>query len=107
MQALKRQLKDVVIDCVVKLKEEDGLEANLQSELLDPLDLHPNSVLIVTDRDDYLKAAKELGMLTCRLQKKNQRRGNITAHFNTPSVPDVQEIVNEINGISFNSVLNR
>ena len=42
-----------------------------------------------------------------RLQKKNQRRGNITAHFNTPSVPDVQEIVNEINGISFNSVLNR
>ena len=107
MQALKRQLKDVVIDCVVRIKEGDGLEANLQSELLDPLDLHPNSVLIVTDRDDYLKAAKELGMLTCRLQKKNQRRGNITAHFNTPSVPDVQEIVNEINGISFNSVLNR
>ena len=107
MHSLKRQLKDVVIDCIVKINDGNELEKNLQTELLNSLDVHPNSILVVTDRDDYLKAAKDLGMLTCRLQKKNARRGNVTAHFNTPSVPDVQEIVNEINGISFNSVLNR
>ena len=41
------------------------------------------------------------------IQPKNSRRGNVTAHYTTPSIPEVQEVVNEINGISFNSVLNR
>eukprot|EP00980_Cylindrotheca_fusiformis_P019148 scaffold6486_cov96-Cylindrotheca_fusiformis.AAC.12 len=110
MEALKRQLKGIVIDCIVDLKEEDSgnLQTSIEKNLIHPLDVHPNATLLVTDRDDYLKAAKDAGMLTCRIQKKkNARRGNITAHYNTPSIPDVKEVVNEINGISFNAVLNR
>jgi hypothetical protein len=107
MEALKRQLKNVVFDCIVKVDDQDNLQQSLEENLLDPLDVHPNSLLVVSDRDDYLKAAKDLGMLTCRLQKKNARRGNITAHYNIPSITDVEEVVNEINGISFNAVLNR
>jgi FMN phosphatase YigB (HAD superfamily) len=107
MEALMRQLKDVVIDCVVRIDDSDKLQKSLEKELVDPIDVHPNAILVVSDRDDYLKAAKDLGMLTCRIQKPNTRRGNITAHFNTPSVPDVKEVINEINGISFNVVLNR
>jgi FMN phosphatase YigB (HAD superfamily) len=71
------------------------------------LAMDPHRVLLVSDRDEYLKAGKDLGMLTCRLQPKNARRGNITAHYTSPSVQDVQEVVNDINGISFNTVLNR
>lgn len=107
MEGLKRQLKDVVIDCAVRLDDINDLQKSLKKNLLDPINVHPNAILVVTDRDDYLQAAKELGMLTCRIQKPNARRGNITAHFNTKSVPDVKEVVNEINGISFNAVLNR
>ena len=108
MQELSRQLKDVIVDSVVRFdKEEDSLSLALQKGVLDELDLNPNSVLVVTDQDDYLKAARDLGMITCRIQPKNSRRGNVTAHYTTPSIPEVQEVVNEINGISFNSVLNR
>jgi hypothetical protein len=107
MEALKRQLKNVVFDCIVKLDDQDNLQKSLKENLLYPLDVHPNSVLLVTDRDDYLKAARDLGMRTCRLQKKNARRGNITAHYKIPSITDVEEVVNEINGISYNAVNNR
>ena len=85
----------------------DGTSKLLQKGVLDELDLHPNLCMIVSDKDEYLKEAKDLGMITCRLRPKNARRGNVTAHYNSPSVPDVQEVVNEISGISFNAVLNR
>lgn len=107
METLNQQLKGVVIDCIVRIDHHTELPKTLEKNLLDPLNVHPNSILVVTDRDDLLKAAKHLDMLTCRLQKPNTRRGNISAHFNAPSVPDVQEVVNEVNGVSFNAVLNR
>ena len=110
MRALSAQLKDVVIDVVVpKLTsaEPATLKVTIQKNVLNELRMDPNLVLMVTDRDDYLRAARDLGMQTCRLQPKNARRGNISAHFTASTIGDVQEVVNEINGISFNSVLNR
>lgn len=114
MREFSKQLgKDVVIDCIVELdktniKDESvALEKTLQNGVVDELGLNPNSILLVTDRDDYLKTAKDLGMLTCRINRKNTRRGNVTAHYTTPSISEVQEVVNEINGVSFNAVLNR
>ena len=71
------------------------------------LDVHVNKIMVVSDKDDYLKAAKDLGMITCRLRPKNARRGNVTAHYNASSVPEVQDVVNDVTGISFNAVLNR
>ena len=110
MQDLATQLKDVVIDVTVpSLMEKDGaaIVTSLKKNVLQEFGMDPGSVLLVSDRDDYLRAAKEVGMMTCRLQPKNARRGNITAHYTSPSVEEVQEVVNEINGISFNAVLNR
>jgi hypothetical protein len=107
MHALTRQLKGVVFDCILALDSQKSLDQSLQTGVLDELGLHANRVLVVSDRDEYLKAARDLGMITCRLQRKNTRRGDITALYNVASIPDVQELVNEINGISFNAVLNR
>jgi hypothetical protein len=67
--------------------------------------LSPNRVVWVSDRDDCLRWAKEAGITTVRVLPKNARRGNITAHYTITSVPEAQTIINEINGISFNNVL--
>lgn len=116
MEDLKAQLKNVIIDKIVpkfenegnnKATSEDVIEAAFQKEILRDLDLDPSKVLVVSDRDPYLRVAREMGMMLCRLQAKNARRGSITAHYTVPGLGDVQEVLNEINGISFNTVLNR
>jgi hypothetical protein len=108
MKELQTQLKDVVIDVIVPgLNSGDAIVSSLQTNVLNEFSMDPHRVLLVSDRDDYLRAGKELGMLVCRLQPKNARRGNVTTHYTSQSVEDVQEVVNEINGISFNTVLNR
>ncbi len=111
MKDFDSQLKDVVIDVKFpSLNNGDGgaIATFLKQQVLPELDLDPSLVLLVSDRDEYLRAAKDVGMLTCRLQPKNNaRRGNVSTHYTSPSVEDVQEVVNEINGISFNTVLNR
>lgn len=65
----------------------------------------PDRCLWVSDRDDCLRAAKEAGLLTARIRPPNGRRGNVSAHYTVESVPDVQSVINEINGISFNTLL--
>jgi hypothetical protein len=112
MHDFQKQLKDVVIDVTVPSltdTDHDTITAVLRDNVLKELAMNdPKMILVVSDRDNYLKAARDIGMLTCRLQpNKNARRGNITAHYTSASVEDVQDIVNEINGISFNAVLNR
>jgi len=71
------------------------------------IEILPKHCLVVSDRDDYLKMGKEGGMFTCRIRKENARRGNITAAYNCLEIGHVEDIVNEINGISFNSVFTR
>ena len=61
--------------------------------------------LWVSDRDDVLRAARALGCITLRVRPPNARRGNVSSHYTVESVPDTVQIVNEINGISFNTVL--
>jgi hypothetical protein len=120
MKEFNNQLRDVVIDVMVPKLDDTiaGTDTNATAAIVKALKTHvlndmgmdrPDRVLVVSDRDDYLRAGKELGMLTCRLQskEKNARRGNVTAHYTCPSIQDVQDVVNEINGISFNAVLNR
>uniref|UniRef100_A0A7S4RDT5 Uncharacterized protein n=1 Tax=Ditylum brightwellii TaxID=49249 RepID=A0A7S4RDT5_9STRA len=66
----------------------------------------PGATLVVSDRDDYLRVAKDMGMYTCRVRfSKNAPRGNVSANFDVVDVVEVMEVVNEINGVSFNSVL--
>ena len=116
MQDLSKQLPEVVVDVII-----DGEDADRQSQqdtghtapeiltnqLMKELDVDPNLILVVSNNDNYLKSARDLGMITCKLQQKNSRRGNITVHYTPETLQQVQEVVNEINGISFNAVLNR
>lgn len=64
----------------------------------------PKQCLIYSDRDDYLKMAKEGGMLTGRARREfsKGRRGNRTAAYRVNNMSNVEDIVNEINGISSN-----
>ena len=109
MSEFNRQLKDIVVDAVVPYDDNGtkGIESMLQQGVIHDLDIHPNKILLVSDKDEYLSMGKDLGMITCRLRPKNARRGNIAAHFNAEDVASVQEVVNEISGISFSAVLNR
>ena len=79
-------------------KKDDTLSTTPISSIL------PKHCLIVSDRDDYLKMAKEMNMFTCLVRPENARRGNITAAYNVLEIGMVEDIINEINGISFNSV---
>lgn len=88
----------------VLVKEGRQVKNVLESVMAQFGDVPNDATMVVSNRDDYLQAAKNLGLLTCRVQPLNSRRGNITAHYNVKNVPEVQEVVNEINGISFNAV---
>ncbi len=67
-------------------------------------DVEPIQFLLVSDRDDYLGAARDLNMYTVRVRPKNKRRG-LTTNYNVDDVGSVQEVINDINGVSFNSAL--
>jgi len=67
--------------------------------------VQPIKLVVVSDRDDYLLAARDKGMYTCRVRPANKRRASFTVNYDVDEVSDVQDIVNEINGISFNSAL--
>jgi hypothetical protein len=116
MYDLTQQLPEVMIDAVLDVSSSPSYRAGkddtnttaaaLAKQLVQDLELVPPSILVVSDRDDYLRAARDLGMMTCRLQRPNTRRGYVTALYTSESIQEVQEVVNQINGISFNAVLN-
>jgi len=112
MEDFKSQLKNVVIDNLVpELSNGDdsdaGIEDTLKKGILKELDVDPTKVLLVSQREPYLRVGRDMGMNICRIRPKNGRRGSITAHYTVESVGEIQDVVNEINGISFNTVLNR
>jgi beta-phosphoglucomutase-like phosphatase (HAD superfamily) len=102
MEDFKKQLRDVVIDLLVK----DGSQSvtNILKGTLDSLQIDPTRVLLVSDREDYMRAAKEAGMTVCHIRPSNARRGNFSPHYVVPSVAEVKNVVDEINGISFNAI---
>ncbi len=103
MEQMKAQLNDVNFHSLIKTGSD--AEQVLQTALRD-LDLDsPLRILVVSDRDEYIRVAKESGLVTCRIIPPNARRGNVSAHYSVSSVPDVKDVVDEINGISFNAVL--
>ncbi len=71
---------------------------------LTKMDVEPIQFVVVSDRDDYLGAARDLGMFTCRVRPKNKRRG-LTTNYNVDDIGSVLEVINDINGVSFNSAL--
>ncbi|GAX15846.1 hypothetical protein FisN_2Lh428 [Fistulifera solaris] len=103
MEQMKAQLNDVNFHSLIKTGSD--AEHVLQTALRDLALDSPLRILVVSDRDEYIRVAKESGLVTCRIIPPNARRGNVSAHYSVPSVPDVKDVVDEINGISFNAVL--
>mmetsp|Transcript_12641 Transcript_12641/g.18988 ORF Transcript_12641/g.18988 Transcript_12641/m.18988 type:complete len:350 (+) Transcript_12641:141-1190(+) len=100
MDSLSRQLPNVRINSMIKDGERQPNE--ILNEVLSKADGIPEiATLVVSDRDDYLKVARDMGMYTCRVQLKNVRRGSCTTDYTVSSIAEVQDIVNDINGISF------
>ena len=102
MEDFQRQLNDVNFGHLLK-DGRPGAEDLVQT-VLQKLHLDPTVVLFVSDRDSYLRAAKEANLMTCRILPPNARRGNISANFTVPDIPAVQGVVDEVNGISFSAI---
>jgi hypothetical protein len=103
MLGLTKQLTDVVFDRIFKGRGEMN-KSDVVKDTLDGLKLEAHHVLIVSDRDDYLKAARDAGMVTCRVRPLNAPGGNISAHYNIPTIPELEQLINDINGISFKAL---
>jgi len=102
MDDLEAQLPQVRFDLLVKdgqLSPSDIL-GNIQQKA----DVPSGSILVVSDRDDYLREAKERGYYTCRIRPKNAPRGNVTTNYTVSGIQEVEDVCNELNGISFNTV---
>lgn len=86
---------------------DDGNSSGSAATTTTTTTIEPDRCLWVSDRDDCLRAAREAGLVTVRVRPRNARRGNVSAHYTVASVPETQEVINEINGVSFNAVLHQ
>jgi len=104
MESLTRQLPQVQFDLLVPGSREDTAQSILTT-VLSHVEAEPLRFLVVSDRDDYMKAARDAGMYTCCVRSKSQSRAAITTNYNVEDAADVLDVVNELNGISFNAAL--
>eukprot|EP00562_Extubocellulus_spinifer_P034154 CAMPEP_0178683730 /NCGR_PEP_ID=MMETSP0699-20121125/2461_1 /TAXON_ID=265572 /ORGANISM="Extubocellulus spinifer, Strain CCMP396" /LENGTH=394 /DNA_ID=CAMNT_0020328347 /DNA_START=125 /DNA_END=1309 /DNA_ORIENTATION=+ len=102
MDDLQTQLAQVNFDVVVK--EGHLSPSDVLRKILAKVDAEAGSTLVVSDRDDYLREAKDRGFYTCRIRPMNAPRGNVTTSYTVADVKGVEEVCNELNGISFNTV---
>lgn len=116
METLTRQLPNVQFDLLVPdgrrrgeektERSNDNTPEDVLTNVLSKIhDVPPLQFVVVSDRDDYLKAARENGMYTCRIRSKSKRRGDFTTNYDVEDVGSVLDVINEINGVSFNSAL--
>lgn len=102
MKEFEKQLPNVFFDLLID-KGDNALY--ILKLMLKKLEMDPVATIVVSDRDDYLRAAKDTGMVTCRVRPMNAKRGSVTAHYNVETISEVQDVVNQINGISFQATL--
>lgn len=103
METLVRQLPQARFDVLLKdgSTSADSILSRAEEELDDVPALE---TLVVSDREDYLRSAKEAGMFTCRVRPLNAPRGNVSTSYTVSSVAEVEEALDELNGISYNTV---
>jgi len=109
MEDLTRQLPNVKFDLLLEGSRHagvtnDDVAKEILKKVTDELGSEPISTLVISDRDGYLRSARDIGMFTCRVRRKNAPRGNVTTNYNAEDVSEVEEVVNDLNGISYNAV---
>ena len=116
MQELTRQLPyvkfDVLLPSVTEMDQQcetdQGLkqapEILIQRLLQEHHETPSTKILVISDQDAYLRQARDCGMLTCRIRPTNAPRGNVTTSYTVESMSEVQNAVNDLIGISYNTV---
>jgi len=111
MESLTRQLQTVkfnlLVDGVMGSGSREDNAGLLLGNIASELGTEPIATLVVSDQDSYLRSARDLGCYTCRVRRKNEPRGNITTDYTTETVEEVQDVVNALVGISFNTVFSK
>jgi hypothetical protein len=109
MEELSHQLPHVQFHLLIKSGEGKDLANVIVRQVQDAMSkdhgILPINTLIVSDRDDYLREGRDMGFYTCRIRPNNLRRGNVTTNFTTETIAEVEDVINELNGLSMNSVL--
>ena len=100
MKEITKQLPSVSFGLLI----DKGDDANdILNQVSKKFKVDPIATMVVSDRDDYLRAAKDNGMVACRIRPSNAPQGNISAHYKVETMDQVLDVVNEINGISFSA----
>ena len=102
MDEMEAQLPQVRFDLLVK--EGQLSPSDILGQVQDNAGVPSESLLVVSDRDDFLREAKQKGYYTCRIRPKNAPRGNVTTNYTVSEIKEVEDVCNELNGISFNTV---
>ena len=63
--------------------------------------LEPKNVMFVSTDDCLLRAARDEGMLTCKFRPPNSLRGQVSTHFTAAKALEVQDALEELNGIAW------
>jgi hypothetical protein len=109
MEELSHQLPHVQFHLLIKSGDGKDLANVIVRQVQDAMSqdhgILPINTLIVSDRDDYLREGRDMGFYTCRIRPKNLRRGNVTTNFTTETIAEVEDVINELNGLSMNYVL--
>lgn len=115
MEDLCQQLKDKIFFAsvvkqdgtrTIKQLADQVLKELLQGDKDNHSPIAPDRCMWVSDKDDRLRVAREAGVITVRIvADKNARRGNVSTHYTVRDVSELQQVVNQINGISFNTAL--
>jgi hypothetical protein len=98
MKEFAKQLPQVRLDLILHSEHEEDKIWSVE-EVLKKLPQDNSATLLVSDRSDYLNQAKALGMTTCGIRPPNTPRG--TAHYVCADMSEVQQVLNQVNGISF------
>jgi len=104
MDDLVRQLPKVRFDALLKGEASDASAEAALSRCEGEMDVPSSETMVVSDREDYLRSAKEHGMFTCRVRPPNAPRGNVSTSYTVSSVSEVEEALNDMSGISYNTV---
>jgi len=112
MENFQKQLRDIKFDLLMKGLEDNNVPIGKTTDaildiILASIVVPPISTLVVSNRDDYLLSAKNRGMFTCRVRPKNAPRGNVTTSYNVADIDEIEDVINQANGISFSTISSR
>ena len=82
-----------------------SISASVLNTVLAKTNIPLISTLVVSDRDYYLEMGRSLGIYTCRIHVHTMQKRSVSSHFVVNNISEVKNVMNELNGVSFTSVM--